>query len=76
MADTNEQNKDQQNAQNGDAQKEAKTAAADQTAAGKQDTAGKQDEKPAPKTELELAKDKIEALEKQVEELTKDRDSY
>jgi len=55
--------------------------AAEGTAAGgvKAGNSAKNDaaeKKPAPKTELELAKEKIEALEKSVEELTKDRDSY
>jgi molecular chaperone GrpE len=89
MADTNEQKKDQQNNQQGDAQKEAKNAAeaqnqagvktqnhaAEGTAAGGEKDAAAE-KKPAPKTELELANEKIEALEKKVEELTKDCDSY
>ena len=77
MSENNEEKKEQKAEDKTAAQKnEAESTAKENQSSEKKADSEKKSEPAAPKTDLELANDKIADLEKQVADLTKDRDSY
>ncbi|MFA6937793.1 MAG: nucleotide exchange factor GrpE [Treponema sp.] len=77
MSENNEEKKEQKAEDKTAAQKnEAESTAKENQSSEKKADSEKKPEPAAPKTDLELANDKIADLEKQVADLTKDRDSY